>query len=91
MLSATRLVAVSGNAQPEDVERATEPGFVGRISNPPDPERWERSLIPALVGAQTAEPATPLLHSAETRVPLLLRYVNAFLNDVATSVVKRLR
>jgi PAS domain S-box-containing protein len=45
-LATTRLVAISGYAQPEDVERATEAGFVGHISKPPDPAALERYLIP---------------------------------------------
>jgi PAS domain S-box-containing protein len=39
-----RLVAVSGYAQPEDVERAIEAGFDGHIAKPPDPEEVERVL-----------------------------------------------
>ena len=39
-----QLVAVSGYAQPEDVERAIEAGFDGHIAKPPDPEEVERVL-----------------------------------------------
>ena len=46
-LQGTRLVAVSGYAQPEDVQRATEAGFVGHIAKPPDPSALERYLVPS--------------------------------------------
>jgi PAS domain S-box-containing protein len=45
-LRATRLVAVTGYAQADDVERAAQAGFVGHISKPPDPAVLERYLTP---------------------------------------------
>jgi PAS domain S-box-containing protein len=44
-LRSTRLVAVTGYAQPEDVERATEAGFIGHIPKPPSPSVLERYLV----------------------------------------------
>ncbi len=41
---ALRLVAVSGYAQAEDVEKATAAGFDAHIAKPPDPEKIERLL-----------------------------------------------
>jgi PAS domain S-box-containing protein len=38
------LIAVSGYAQPEDVERAIEAGFDGHVAKPCDPTRIERLL-----------------------------------------------
>ena len=40
-----RLVAVSGYAQPEDVERAADAGFDGHVAKPPDPLEIERLLV----------------------------------------------
>ena len=42
--TAARLFAVSGYAQPEDVNRAVEAGFDGHIAKPCDPEQIERLL-----------------------------------------------
>ncbi|HET6439300.1 MAG TPA: PAS domain S-box protein [Anaeromyxobacter sp.] len=39
-----RLVAVSGYARPEDIERATEAGFEGHVAKPPDPDRIKHLL-----------------------------------------------
>jgi CheY-like chemotaxis protein len=39
-----RLVAVTGYARPEDVERALEAGFEGHLAKPPDPEKIQRVL-----------------------------------------------
>ena len=50
-LRSTRLVAVSGYAQPEDVQRATEAGFIGHISKPPDPSALKVLDRPALPDA----------------------------------------
>jgi signal transduction histidine kinase/CheY-like chemotaxis protein len=43
-LAGTRLVAVSGNAQPSDVERAAAAGFDLHIAKPPDPHAIEQLL-----------------------------------------------
>jgi CheY-like chemotaxis protein/two-component sensor histidine kinase len=40
-----RLVAVSGYAQPEDLERAAEAGFDEHIAKPPDPAQIEGVLV----------------------------------------------
>jgi PAS domain S-box-containing protein len=40
-----RLVAVSGYAQPEDVQRAAEAGFDHHVAKPPDPDAIERLLL----------------------------------------------
>jgi CheY-like chemotaxis protein len=40
----TRLVAVTGYAQPEDVRRALEAGFDEHVAKPCDPERIEQLL-----------------------------------------------
>jgi PAS domain S-box-containing protein len=40
----TRLISVSGYAQPEDVQRAIEAGFDGHVAKPWDPEQIERLL-----------------------------------------------
>ena len=42
--SGMRLIAVSGYAQPEDVERAAEAGFDQHVAKPPDPDLIERLL-----------------------------------------------
>jgi PAS domain S-box-containing protein len=42
--SALRLVAISGYAQPEDVQRSTDAGFVAHIRKPPDPSKLRRLL-----------------------------------------------
>lgn len=42
--STIRLVAVTGYAQPEDVQRAVEAGFVEHIAKPPDPTTLQRVL-----------------------------------------------
>jgi PAS domain S-box-containing protein len=39
-----RLIAVSGYAQPEDVQRALDAGFDGHVAKPCDPEKVERLL-----------------------------------------------
>ncbi len=39
-----RLVALSGYAQPEDVDRALEAGFDAHVAKPPDPEQLARLL-----------------------------------------------
>jgi PAS domain S-box-containing protein len=39
-----QLIAVSGYAQPEDVERAAEAGFDAHVAKPPDPTRIETLL-----------------------------------------------
>jgi PAS domain S-box-containing protein len=39
-----RLIAVSGYAQPEDLERASEAGFDHHVAKPPDPDLIERLL-----------------------------------------------
>jgi PAS domain S-box-containing protein len=39
-----RLIAMSGDAQPEDVRRAIDAGFDAHISKPPDPAQIERAL-----------------------------------------------
>ncbi len=41
---AVRLVAVSGYAQTDDVEKAAEAGFDGHVAKPPDPAEIERLL-----------------------------------------------
>ncbi len=43
-LSSTRLVAVSGYAQPEDLERAKRAGFDRHVAKPPSLERLEQVL-----------------------------------------------
>jgi len=43
-LEKTRLVAITGYVQPQDVQRATEAGFVGYIAKPPDPSVLEEYL-----------------------------------------------
>jgi len=43
-LQAARLVAVTGYAQPEEVQRAVEAGFSGHIPKPPAPETLEQFL-----------------------------------------------
>ena len=43
-LSGTRLIAVSGYAQPEDVSRALEAGFDAHVAKPCDPEQLARLL-----------------------------------------------
>jgi PAS domain S-box-containing protein len=43
-LGAVRLVAVSGYAQPEDVQRAADAGFVDHLAKPPDPAKLEALL-----------------------------------------------
>jgi PAS domain S-box-containing protein len=43
-VNGTQLIAVSGYAQPEDVERAIEAGFDGHLAKPCDPEQIERLL-----------------------------------------------
>ncbi len=43
---ALRLVALSGYAQPEDVERAIEAGFDAHVAKPPDPERLASLVEP---------------------------------------------
>ena len=54
---AVRLVALSGYAQPEDVQRAAEAGFDAHVAKPADPDRLERLLAgPAGRGAD-APPA----------------------------------
>ena len=40
-----RLVAVTGYADPEDVQRAREAGFVGHIAKPPDRSALEKYLL----------------------------------------------
>lgn len=40
----TRLVAVSGYAQPEDVKKAMEAGFDAHVAKPADPEEIARLL-----------------------------------------------
>ena len=42
--SGMRLIAVSGYAQPEDLERAAEAGFDHHVAKPPDPDLIERLL-----------------------------------------------
>ncbi len=39
-----QLIAVSGYAQPDDVERATRAGFDAHVAKPPDPDAIERLL-----------------------------------------------
>ncbi|HSD18424.1 MAG TPA: hypothetical protein VLC54_00175 [Anaeromyxobacter sp.] len=39
-----RLIAASGYAQPEDLERAAEAGFDHHVAKPPDPDLIERLL-----------------------------------------------
>ncbi len=39
-----RLIAVSGYAQPEDVQRSVEAGFDAHVAKPPDLERLETLL-----------------------------------------------
>jgi len=39
-----QLIAVSGYAQPEDVQLAIEAGFDGHVAKPCDPEQIERLL-----------------------------------------------
>jgi CheY-like chemotaxis protein len=43
-LRGTRLVALTGYAQPEDRERAREAGFDAHVAKPPDLEELERQL-----------------------------------------------
>jgi CheY-like chemotaxis protein len=43
-LRSTRLVALTGYAQPEDVRRATEAGFDAHVAKPPDPAHLDRLL-----------------------------------------------
>jgi CheY-like chemotaxis protein len=43
-LSGTRLIALSGYAQPEDRERALQAGFDAHLAKPPDPEALSRML-----------------------------------------------
>jgi PAS domain S-box-containing protein len=43
-LAGLRLIAVSGYAQPEDVERAVEAGFDAHVAKPADPAEIERLL-----------------------------------------------
>ncbi len=43
-LKATRLVALSGYAQPEDLRRAVDAGFDGHMAKPPDLDELERLL-----------------------------------------------
>ena len=40
-----RLIAVSGYAQPEDIERAISAGFDSHLSKPPDPDTLKRMLL----------------------------------------------
>ena len=40
-----QLVAVSGYAQPEDVQRAIEAGYDGHVAKPCDPEQIARLLV----------------------------------------------
>jgi PAS domain S-box-containing protein len=42
--SGVRLVAVSGYARPEDIERAAAAGFEGHVAKPADPEQIQRVL-----------------------------------------------
>lgn len=42
----TRLVALSGYAQPDDVAKAREAGFDAHVAKPPDPDRLEQILAP---------------------------------------------
>jgi PAS domain S-box-containing protein len=44
MVEHMQLIAVSGYAQPEDVQRAIEAGFDGHIAKPADPAQLERLL-----------------------------------------------
>ncbi len=44
-LRATRLVAVTGYTDPEDVQRARNAGFVGHIAKPPDISALEKYLL----------------------------------------------
>jgi CheY-like chemotaxis protein len=39
-----QLIAVSGYAQPEDLDRAADAGFDGHVAKPPDPAQIERLL-----------------------------------------------
>ena len=43
-LGRIRLVAVTGYARPEDIQRAAEAGFEGHVAKPPDPENIQRVL-----------------------------------------------
>jgi two-component system CheB/CheR fusion protein len=43
-LRRTRLIAVSGYAQPDDVRRAAEAGFDGHVAKPPTLERLHEVL-----------------------------------------------
>ncbi len=43
-LRGTRLVALTGYAQPEDLQRAVEAGFDAHLAKPPDPEALARAL-----------------------------------------------
>jgi CheY-like chemotaxis protein len=44
VLRDTFLIALSGYAQPEDLQRSAEAGFDRHVAKPPDPDEIERLL-----------------------------------------------